>query len=99
MTTELKRGDVIWLRTGLHAFHRQAMEITVIKKSVTAVILSVRTHHDATFFTARVLSEGKYHPEGALLNVAYCGDLSPEFKLNHEKVILLRNMNLLPSQN
>lgn len=99
MTTELKRGDVIWLRTGLHAFHRQANHITVLKRSRVGVITSVRHHHDSTFFNVRILTDsGKYSPSGTLLTVAYCGELGEAFKLNKDKVILLRTMNLLPNQ-
>lgn len=101
----LKTGDVIQLPTGLHCFHNQAGEMTVIKEPVNVVVETARdlepmavTGVDAHFercfmIKARALNpDGTYHPEGALLTVAEQGDFRAEFVLPEANRKVLRTM-------
>ncbi len=103
----LKTGDVIELPSGLHCYHNQGQEMTVIKVPVMVVVEVTRdvepitvsgadAHFERCFMVkARALHKdtGEYHPEGALLTFAAAGDFRPEFILPAASATVLRRMN------
>ncbi len=80
----LQPGDVITLRKGLHVFHNQGREITVLETPVPAYVVAVRIRNSekcsCTMIDVRALNSfGEYHAEGALLTFAQSGNFLPEF--------------------
>lgn len=95
-----KPGDVVTLKKGLHVYHTQAKQVTILDTDVTAVVEFTRVspvgseddHFEECFMVeARALNlDGTYHPEGALMLFAQAGDFRPEFI--QETLTVLRRM-------
>jgi len=73
-------GDVVWLRSGLFCYHRQARTVSSLNRNILVRIADIRICKDATFIDAQALnSAGMTYPEGALLTFAQRGPFRPEF--------------------
>lgn len=92
-SNKITRGDVIWLRSGLHVWHWQAKQMTSILREVTAVVLAVRNQIEpsgthSVMIDVRVLnSRSQNYGEGAKLTFAYSGPFRPEFIMHDVRIL------------
>ncbi len=73
-------GDVVWLRSGLFCYHRQARTVQQLNRNILVRIAAIRIKPDGIFINAQALnSAGMTYPEGALLTFAASGNFKPEY--------------------